>query len=105
MTPLFLLFRALVAAPSPLVGEGCTTARSKLVWERGSGKHRPLPRRTASLRWGRGEESERYAGVKNGSGAPSVGFHTSFTFWPIFSLSGSQSTMLVCTEGPSFNVT
>jgi len=45
------------------------------------------------------------AGVKNGSGAPSVGLNTSFTFWPIFKVSMSQSTMLVCIEGPSFRVT
>jgi len=45
------------------------------------------------------------ATVKNGSGAPSVGLNTSFTFCPIFKLSMSQSTMLVWIDGPSFKVT
>ena len=53
----------------------------------------------------RGEGKTSYAGVKNGSGAPSVGLNTTFTFWPIFSLSMSQSTILVCSDGPSFSVT
>ncbi|MGY3452118.1 hypothetical protein ACVILH_004460 [Bradyrhizobium sp. USDA 4353] len=30
-------------------------------------------------------EGLAYTGVKNGSGAPSVGLNTTFTFWPIFS--------------------
>src|ERR1700712_1092528 len=47
----------------------------------------------------------RQAGVKNGSGAPSVGLNTTFTFWPTLSVSMSQSTILVCSDGPSFRVT
>src|SRR6476469_10755515 len=43
-------------------------------------------------------------GVKNGSGAPVVGLNTTLTFWPIFSVSRSQSTKLVCSDGPSFKV-
>jgi hypothetical protein len=45
------------------------------------------------------------AGVKNGSGAPSVGLNTTFTFWPILSVVRSQSTKLVWIDGPSFSVT
>jgi hypothetical protein len=47
----------------------------------------------------------RQIGVKNGSGAPSVGLNTTFTFWPIFGVVRSQSTMLVRSDGPSFSVT
>jgi hypothetical protein len=46
-----------------------------------------------------------YAIVKNGNGAPSVALNTTFTFWPIFSFSISQSTKFVRSDGPSFNVT
>jgi len=42
--------------------------------------------------------------VKKGSGAPSVGLNTTFTFWSIFSAVRSQSTKLVCSDGPSFSV-
>ncbi len=51
------------------------------------------------------ETPNHYAGVKNGNGAPSVGLNTTFTFWPILSLPSSQSTKLVCSDGPSFSVT
>src|SRR3954471_14424518 len=44
-------------------------------------------------------------GVKNGSGAPSVGLNTTFTSWPIFKAAKSQSTKLVCSDGPSVKVT
>ena len=53
----------------------------------------------------KGRREENYTGVKNGSGAPSVGLNTTFTFCPIFSFSSSQSTKLVCSDGPSFSVT
>ena len=100
-------------APSSLVGEGISVARSQLWWVRGSHRlmrsrppHPPALRAATLSHKGRGkEESKLYTGVKNGSGAPSVGFHTTLTFWPIFTVAGSQSTMLVCTEGPSFSVT
>jgi hypothetical protein len=95
--------------PSPLVGEGYTGARHKLAWVRGwLRKHSARgenPSSGASRHLLPQGEKEDYAAVKNGSGAPSVDFHTTFTFWPIFRLVRSQSTMLVCTDGPSFNVT
>lgn len=110
----------LISAPSPLVGEGYTDARVKLVWVRGSrhnsrsqGGERPLTRQPSAATLshkGRGytvcvATDTNYTTVKNGSGAPSVGLNTTFTFWPIFKLSMSQSTMLVCSDGPSFSVT
>ena len=36
-------------------------------------------------------EGTSTAGVKNGSGAPSVGLNTTFTFWPIFSFVHDRS--------------
>jgi hypothetical protein len=101
----------LIDAPSPLAGEGITGLDNKLAWVRGCihkhctlGTDTPHPalRATFSLK---GRREENYTGVKNGSGAPSVGLNTTFTFWPIFNLSMSQSTMLVCKLGPSFSVT
>ena len=68
-------------------------------------RREPLIRRFAPPSPTRGEGNTHQAGVKNGSGAPSVGLNTTFTFWPILSLSMSQSTMLVCSDGPSFSVT
>src|SRR5258706_15295602 len=63
----------------------------------------PLIRRFAPPSPTRGEGL--YTGVKNGSGAPSVGLNTTLTFWPIFNFSRSQSTILVCSDGPSLSVT
>ena len=81
-------WRALVTSPPP----SPTSAFAKASADaRGEGKNSCSP--------------SNYAGVKNGSGAPSVGLNTTLTFWPIFNVAMSQSTMLVCTEGPSFNVT
>src|SRR5207302_7041837 len=64
-----------------------------------------LRRDDRSLRCTALRQRRAHTGVKNGSGAPSVGLNTTFTFWPIFNLSISQSTKLVCSDGPSFNVT
>jgi hypothetical protein len=47
-----------------------------------------------------------YAGANMGiGGPPSLGTNFNFTFWPIFSASKSQSTMLVIIDGPSSSVT
>jgi hypothetical protein len=103
---LFLL--ALVMAPSPLVGEGFTDVNNKPCRVRGSGKTIGLPPHPAAFGCHLlppGEKGRTHTGVKNGSGAPSVVLNTTFTFWPIFNLSMSQSTKLVSNEGPSFSVT
>lgn len=48
----------------------------------------------------------RYSGVNIATGGPrSVGLKTSFTFWPMRSLSKSQSTRLVIIVTPSSSVT
>src|SRR6185437_10692344 len=47
-----------------------------------------------------------YAGAKNGMGGPpSVATNFTATSWPIFTVSRSQSTMLVIIVGPSAKVT
>ena len=97
--------------PSPLVGEGYTVIGHKLLWVRGwlcmdiciRGED-PSSGGFAATFSHRGEGTFQ-AGVKNGSGAPSVGLNTTVTFWPIFRLDRSQSTKFVCKDGPSFNVT
>src|ERR1700709_1243232 len=77
--------------------------------KRGSSNHRRLldPRFRGDDRLFPGALLAQFthAGVKNGSGAPSVGLNTTLTFWPIFSVSMSQSIKLVCSDGPSFKVT
>jgi hypothetical protein len=99
-----------VTAPSPLVGEGYTNVNHKLCRVRGSGKTIGWPPHPAAfgchlLPQGEKGRNMHHTGVKNGSGAPSVVLNTTFTFWPIFNLSMSQSTKLVSSEGPSFSVT
>jgi hypothetical protein len=92
---------------SLLAGEGYPAAGPKLIWVRGSCQQNPLIRRLRRHLLPQGEKGKKtsYATVKNGSGAPSVGLNTTFTFWPIFSFSISQSTKLVRSDGPSFSVT
>ena len=76
------------------MGEGYTGARRKLAWVRGSRRGRIFSAdrdpSSGSFRLPpsptRGEGTFQ-AGLKNGSGAPSVGLNTTFTFWPIFKLS------------------
>ena len=82
----------------------------ELAWARGcsantASRMKPLIRQLRCHLLPQGEKGRIYTGVKNGSGAPSVGLNTTFTFWPIFSLSRSQSTKLVSSDGPSFSVT
>ena len=98
--------------PSLPAGEGYTGARNKLTWERGCllkrrirGENPSSGGCAATFPRKGGRYFLGYTGVKNGSGAPSVGLNTTFTFWPIFSLSMSQSTKFVCNDGPSFSVT
>src|SRR5215813_3873569 len=98
MRPLPLWERAARAARQTHLGEGLAPQRD---YPRGA---TPLIRRFAPPSPTRGE-GKNYTGVKNGSGAPSVGLNTTFTFWPISSFSRSQSTKLVCSDGPSFSVT
>src|SRR5579859_2727999 len=103
--------RAFIDAPSPLAGEGHASANLELIWVRGSYSRDPHPAHASGLRHPlpQGERVKarlrNYTGVKNGSGAPSVALNTTFTFWPIFSFSMSQSTKFVSSDGPSFSVT
>ncbi len=93
--------------------EGGTAGSNKRAWVRvGDAEGFPVAKRYPSPVFAFREgtlahkgKAKTYIGVKNGSGAPSVGLNTTFTFWPIFNFSMSQSTKLVCSDGPSFSVT
>src|SRR3954470_19978234 len=92
----FLLTGARRIALSPC-GRGHLRRRNDLAWVRGwlsehiargenPSSGTASPRASPRHLLPQGEKGRRnYTGVKNGSGAPSVGLNTTLTFWPIFS--------------------